>query len=1175
MSKFLSVLIVLSIAVVGLGQKTPRPSKPASPGKSVPKPTPFTKTSKTIAAKPVAKKPVVKPATAVPFATPTPDPEVDRQRFDAAVAARSNSEKARLLRLFVDEFPVSELRTEALDYLVTSRAVNGDEKIKAGEIEVGVASFKLAVEEAPLPTPDRMFDDVIAKIPANLFYSGHRGPAMELAAAIEKKYAGNTKRLLSMAGFYLSIENGAEAQRVAESAIAIEPNSVAAFQALGLAHRLNFDLEESAKAYAKAIELDPASIPAKRSLAEMKRATGHPEEAAAIYREIIAANANDIMARNGLVLSLFDSGKRTEAETLLTELLDRTPKNFTLLAGVGYWYAANGVADKAIEYAQKAVEAEPRYIWGHIALARGLMKANRPVDAERILIKAKQYGNFPTLEYEIASARFKAGLYREAVEELQKNFTLRDGLIETHLGGRLQKAETTFQELLAHERRASILEPMAADDAEVSSRMRVLLELTGKLSPSADEPEIIALTDRFVSGDDKMKLHRQLHAADILLQKNVAVSKAAELIRAAVGNTDSGLEVAAPGAAVMASELYESRTVAFARNEIILIPEVPRQTLSAILRGRIEELAGWTFYQQKNYPAAVVRLKRAISVMPDKSAWWRSSMWRLGAALEADGKDKEALDSYIQSYKIDRPSALRYGVIESLYRRVNGSTDGLEDKIGPNPLPTIASVPAVNESEQTDRKTVPSDRVTPAETVSPDRSKASVVEKTASVKTPSTAIKTRPSGNVAKPVAQTPKQPEVRADEQTGKRPDQNDTAKTSVVEPPKVSEVEEKKDSSIETAGDRNIETPKQTSQNLEPEREKVIAVVEPEPKQTERPEPNNVKPDPLPNKKTNRNVKERKILIDTGLETKKLGEGKIEDTKVNRSGAANTSATETKSSDQPETIQADTKTIAEPPPLTRRVDKTSEEKPPTTGQNANTGSETGDKTLGGEKPQSDQPTNLLRDPLPESASDSKPVETKSAETKSAELRPADSKPAETKPVESKPAATEKKPVIIIEDPVKRDDTPRTRDLFEPVIISVPRNASQKPPDPKTATDTKTKKPEDSTTSGAVRARVIEGKEISSDQKCSIEVDQENISLLNGGGSLGVLVSIAGQGTTRDVTAVSNSPRDVEVRAEPEIAGLSGRRFYVVKSVSTKTGIFQVNFESRCGKKEIAVRVR
>ena len=39
---------------------------------------------------------------------------------------------------------------------------------------------------------------------------------------------------------------------------------------------------------------------------------------------------------------------------------------------------------------------------------------------------------------------------------------------------------------------------------------------------------------------------------------------------------------------------------------------------------------------------------------------------------------------YIKSYNsAERPDVIRYGVIEAQYRKVNGSTEGLADKIGP------------------------------------------------------------------------------------------------------------------------------------------------------------------------------------------------------------------------------------------------------------------------------------------------------------------------------------------------------------------------------------------------------------------------------------------------------------------------------------------------------------
>ncbi|MCR8526649.1 hypothetical protein WB334_26770, partial [Escherichia coli] len=123
---------------------------------------------------------------------------------------------------------------------------------------------------------------------------------------------------------------------------------------------------------------------------------------------------------------------------------------------------------------------------------------------------------------------------------------------------------------------------------------------------------------------------------------------------------NTALDVPNPAAATLADELYESRKIAIARGELIIVPEVSRQTLTNILRGRIEDISGWALYQENKPSDAVTRLKRAVSVLPEKSSWWKASMWRLGVALEADGKSSEALDAYVKSYTNSEADAVKY-----------------------------------------------------------------------------------------------------------------------------------------------------------------------------------------------------------------------------------------------------------------------------------------------------------------------------------------------------------------------------------------------------------------------------------------------------------------------------------------------------------------------------------
>lgn len=627
--------------------------------------------------------------------SPTPKKEIsEKEEFDKAVAVTDTAERISALKGFSVKFPESPNRVPALEMLAASRASYAEEKMQAGETDTALIVFKQTVDELPAPVPPKLFTETVYKIPATLYWRGQRTAAVEAAKIIEAKVGDNAAQLVDLATFYLGIEGGGEAKRLAEKAVQLDPASATAYQALGLANRLNFDLEASAAAYAKALELDPASAAARRSLAEMKRALGNSAEAVSLYREILSKDENDRAARNGLTLSLFEAGKISEAEAELASSLEQNSKDVVLLAGAAYWYAANNQPDKAVDLAQKAVAAEPRYIWSHIALARGLIGQKKPLEAERILLGSRQYGNFPTLEYEIASARLMAGFYREAAEELKKSFSISDGVIKTKLGGRVQTEGKDFVELLAAERRASIFAPGSAASPEHASRLKLLLQLTETInSPGSGETDIVRAADEFVAGDDGMKLHRQLYAADALVKKKLALPKVLELMHSAIGKADASLDVLAPAAAVMASELYESRSLAIARGEVIRVPDVPRQMLSAIVRGRIEEIAGWALYHQGSQAEAIVRLRRAVSVLPEKSAWWRSSVWKLGAALEADGKDTEALDLYIKSYVTDKPDLAKYISVERLYQRVHGNTEGLEAKIGPNPLPVAAKDP--------------------------------------------------------------------------------------------------------------------------------------------------------------------------------------------------------------------------------------------------------------------------------------------------------------------------------------------------------------------------------------------------------------------------------------------------------------------------------------------------
>jgi uncharacterized membrane protein YgcG/tetratricopeptide (TPR) repeat protein len=609
---------------------------------------------------------------------------VEKAELNDALAL-APAERIEKLKAFIDAHPASALKARAAELIVSARAALGDEKLKAGDVAGGTEQFRQAIAESPASMSDKLFAEVVSEIPLNLFVRGERASAVETAHLIEEKVKDNQKRLLALADFYLGIESADDAARVAEAAVKLAPEMSAAHLALGAARRIALRLDDAATEYARALELEPQTASARRSLADLRRATGKPEEALALYREQLKTDAADKGAHAGVVLSLFDLGKRAEAEALLETELKDDPRNLPLLVGAAYWYAAHDEAARGLQLAQQAAEVEPRYTWAHVALARSLVALNRPLDAERSLRFARQYGRFPTLDYELASVLAATGLYEEASEELTRSFALNEGgEIETQLAGRNQAHASDFVELLAPERRASIFQPVSADSSGNARMLKGLLALSLALKrEDVKEAQVVAAVKDFTAGDDSMRAYRQLYAASRLVSRNVALPLVLELTDSATAGIEAALTVPTSTIAVQADELRSIRAQAIASGGTPSVAEAPRYVLSNILRGRLEDLAGMALFNQDKVSDAIVRLRRAVSVLPEGTPSSQVALWHLGTALASSGNQQEALTYYYKSYKSGAPDPGRRAVIEALYRKLNGSLDGLDEKIGP------------------------------------------------------------------------------------------------------------------------------------------------------------------------------------------------------------------------------------------------------------------------------------------------------------------------------------------------------------------------------------------------------------------------------------------------------------------------------------------------------------
>lgn len=705
---------------------------------------------------PITKSATTKVKTPVVKKTPEQIREEELDEIDEVelTLTKPLPERAVKLKEFLDTHPTSKAKPRAVELLISTHAALGDQKLKNGDTVGGVEQLLRAIDEADVSISDKLFSGVIAQIPTNLYMRGERDAAVKAAQNIEQKFGSDPKRLLEVGGFYLGIERSNDTVRVGESAVKLAPDLAEAHRILAIGLHLSLRLDEAAAEYKKTIELDPTSKASRGSLADLYRASGKTEDALALYNEQLAADPKDRAARAGKVISLFELSRTEEANSALEAAFAADQRNLPLLAGTAYWFAAHENYPKAFDLARRAIAIEPRYTWGQIALSRAYLGLGSPLDAERAIRFARRYGKFPTLTYELATVLASMGLYDEAVEALNESFTLKGDQIQAYLAGTIPVRESGFIELLAPERRASIYQPTSADNAATAKRMKALLALSTALTPrdneKLDESAAVEAAKEFASGTDSMRTFRQMYAANRLLRNGIGAKTALEFIAEARKSSAEALKVPVLTLAIQAEEFRDLRASAISAGNVPDVAPAPPEVLANIFKGRLENLEGWALFNQEKIPEAITHLKQATQILPIQTPAWRNALWHLGVALEQSGQKEQALEAYIKSYSGGRVESVRRSVIEKLYKEINGSLDGLDERIGRTVL-AEAQTPTTRGGSDATPTTTPqptsTPEPTPAEATTPERkpeTPASEPPKSEPTPTPAPAV-TEPS----------------------------------------------------------------------------------------------------------------------------------------------------------------------------------------------------------------------------------------------------------------------------------------------------------------------------------------------------------------------------------------------------------------------------------------------
>jgi len=655
-----------------------------------------------------------KPATA-----PEPQPGLTpREVLDRARNSGTPDERIALLEKFVASARGTDLEREARELLMREYALKGEQALREGNPQQAVRAFKSVFRTAADPITDKVFAQYVFPLPMAMNAFGYRVEAADLMRSFESRFENDANRLVEIGFFYVQIEAPVEAVRLLERAVQLAPRDHRAHNSLGSAYLISLRIDDAIAEFNRALELDSKDEFANLNLGNLSRAMGDYERAVSYYRKQIELKRDDAEAHSGLGIALLALGRDEEAGPELRRGQELAPGDYRFLTQLSFFYVSRKKPALARALIEQAARIEPRYAWAFIAKAETDAAEGKFGDALATLIGAQAHAGFATLTFELAKALMAVDGYDQATEVMGKAFTLNsDGEFEAVLGGAVKARSPRLDLLLERERQAALFlsyDPTttfqyrlaeaiakidhyskvalaarktqqaaarkrprpgqsksadsADDDAKTVTRPRRAGEvpaLTAELSAGRDSSlpgmeDLLRALTTFTTLDDGRQAFRMVWAARKLTESNLALDAAEQLARRAIAQAETVTE---PSGSMRDAPLLD------------------RGGRRAMFLGRAYDALGWAQFKKGNTRAALESLIKSVDVYPN-SLDRKVAIWHLAVATQEAGDDRRALELYIASYDPGMPTAsVRRAQIETLYKRVNGSLSGLEEKL--------------------------------------------------------------------------------------------------------------------------------------------------------------------------------------------------------------------------------------------------------------------------------------------------------------------------------------------------------------------------------------------------------------------------------------------------------------------------------------------------------------
>ncbi|MFL6275530.1 MAG: tetratricopeptide repeat protein [Blastocatellia bacterium] len=646
----------------------------------------------------------------------TPQETLDRVR-----ASTDQQEKIGLLEKLLATNPAEPFNLQARELLMREYALKGEQMLREANPKAATQAFKSAVRAAPALINDKIFGQYIFPLPMAMNAFGYRSESVDLMRAIEPRFAEDANRMIEVGFFYVQIEAPLEALRVLEQAVRLAPQDHRAHNSLGTALLVNLRLDDAAAEFQRALELDASDEYANLNLGNLARASGAYDRAVDFYRRQIRLKPDDGEAHGGMAIAMLALGRDEEAQAEIRKT-QSLAGDYRFMTQLAYFYTTRKKAQQARTLIQQSLKIEPRYGWALITKGNIDQLEGRYGDALGTLIQAQAQATFPTLTFELVKALMSLDGYDQAVEVMGKSFKVNEtGEFETMLGGAVAARSPRLDVLLERERQASLFlndqpttslqyrlaetlakmdyyikqvvagkksaapavarrrgrptqtqtEPAAQDDTGSPSRPRRARDSSGseattlELSAGSDAglpgvAELMRAITQFTTLDDGRQPFRMVWVSRKLTENNLALDAAEQLARRALAMADAATE---PAGSMRDAPLLD------------------RAGRRSVFMGRAYDALGWVQLKKGNTAAAVESLLKSVeSYLP--SAERKTAMWHLAVAMQEAGDNRRALDFYIASYEPEAATAaVRRAQIEALYKKVNGSLTGLEEKL--------------------------------------------------------------------------------------------------------------------------------------------------------------------------------------------------------------------------------------------------------------------------------------------------------------------------------------------------------------------------------------------------------------------------------------------------------------------------------------------------------------